>query len=74
MGDGGRRNDGSGLSGAGAAGVATAAAMLGVPAVIVMPADAPALRTGMSAYVEIDTGHQRQIADLFDGARQAVGL
>ena len=39
-----------------------------------MPADAPALRTGMSAYVEIDTGHQRQIADLFDGARQAVGL
>lgn len=39
-----------------------------------MPADAPPLRTGMSAYVEIDTGHQRQIADLFDGARQAIGL
>lgn len=39
-----------------------------------MPADAPPLRTGMSAYVEIDTGHQRQIADLFGGARQAFGL
>lgn len=39
-----------------------------------MPADAPPLRTGMSAYVEIDTGHQRQIADLFSGARQAIGL
>lgn len=39
-----------------------------------MPADAPPLRTGMSAYVEIDTGHQRQIADLFGGARQAIGL
>ncbi|WP_020696055.1 HlyD family secretion protein [Reyranella massiliensis] len=38
-----------------------------------MPADAPPLRTGMSAYVEIDTGHQRQIADLFGGARQAIG-
>ncbi len=39
-----------------------------------MPTDAPPLRTGMSAYVEIDTGHHRQIADLFDGARQAIGL
>lgn len=39
-----------------------------------MPADAPPLRTGMSAYVEIDTGHQRQIADLFGGARQVIGL
>ncbi len=32
-----------------------------------MPAGAPPLRTGMSAYVEIDTGHRRQLADLFSG-------
>lgn len=32
-----------------------------------MPEGAPPLRTGMSAYVEIDTGHQRQLADLFSG-------
>ncbi len=38
------------------------------------PAGAPPLRTGMSAYVEIDTGHHRQIGDLFDDAKQAVGL
>ena len=31
-----------------------------------MPADAPPLRTGMSADVEIDTGHRRALGDLFD--------
>src|SRR5215470_11535730 len=39
-----------------------------------MPADAPPLRTGMSANVEIDTGHRRQLADLVDSARQFIGL
>lgn len=39
-----------------------------------MPVDAPPLRTGMSANVEIDTGHRRQLGDLLDGARQAIGL
>ena len=39
-----------------------------------MPADAPALRTGMSANVEIDTGHRRHIGDLFDAAKQFVGI
>jgi membrane fusion protein (multidrug efflux system) len=34
---------------------------------IEMPEGAPPLRTGMSAYVEIDTGHHRQLADLFSG-------
>jgi len=31
------------------------------------PEGAPPLRTGMSAYVEIDTGHHRQLSDLFSG-------
>ena len=31
-----------------------------------MPADAPPLRTGMSANVEIDTGHRRALGDLVD--------
>ena len=39
-----------------------------------MPADAPPLRTGMSATVEIDTGHRRHLADLFDAAKQFVGM
>ena len=39
-----------------------------------MPADAPPLRTGMSATVEIDTGHQRHLADLWQSARQFVGM
>src|SRR5262245_40883921 len=39
-----------------------------------MPAGAPPLRTGMSATVEIDTGHQRSLADLFGSARQFVGM
>jgi membrane fusion protein (multidrug efflux system) len=39
-----------------------------------MPAGAPPLRTGMSANVEIDTGHRRHLGDLFDSARQFVGI
>lgn len=39
-----------------------------------LPADAPSLRTGMSATVEIDTGHRRQLGDLFGAAGQFVGL
>src|SRR5712671_5464629 len=39
-----------------------------------MPADAPPLRTGMSATVEIDTGHRRHLGDLLDSARQFVGM
>ena len=32
---------------------------------VAVPADAPPLRAGMSAAVEIDTGHRRSLADLF---------
>jgi membrane fusion protein (multidrug efflux system) len=39
-----------------------------------MPPDAPPLRTGMSATVEIDTGHRRHLGDLFDAAKQFVGM
>src|ERR1700730_3047519 len=39
-----------------------------------MPADAPPLRTGMSANVQIDTGHRRALGDLLDSARQFVGM
>jgi membrane fusion protein (multidrug efflux system) len=39
-----------------------------------MPADAPPLRTGMSATVEIDTGHRRHLGDLFEAAKQFVGM
>ena len=39
-----------------------------------LPADAPPLRTGMSANVEIDTGHRRQFADLFASAKSMVGM
>jgi membrane fusion protein, multidrug efflux system len=39
-----------------------------------MPADAPPLRTGMSATVEIDTGHRRALGDLVDSARQFIGM
>ncbi len=35
-----------------------------------MPADAPPLRTGMSATVEIDTGHRRHLGDLVEAAKQ----
>ena len=34
----------------------------------------PPLRTGMSATVEIDTGHRRALGDLVDSARQFVGM
>jgi membrane fusion protein (multidrug efflux system) len=39
-----------------------------------MPADAPPLRTGMSASVEIDTGHRRALGDLVEAAKQFVGM
>jgi membrane fusion protein (multidrug efflux system) len=39
-----------------------------------MPADAPPLRTGMSATVDIDTGHRRHLGDLLLGALHFVGL
>ena len=39
-----------------------------------MPADSPPLRTGMSATVEIDTGHRRHLGDLLDAAKQVVGM
>ncbi|HEX9327815.1 MAG TPA: HlyD family secretion protein [Reyranella sp.] len=39
-----------------------------------MPADAPPLRTGMSATVEIDTGHRRHLGDLLDAAKRFVGM
>jgi membrane fusion protein, multidrug efflux system len=39
-----------------------------------MPADAPPLRTGMSATVQIDTGHRRALGDLVDSARQFIGM
>jgi membrane fusion protein (multidrug efflux system) len=39
-----------------------------------LPADAPPLRTGMSATVEIDTGHQRHLGDLVEAAKQFVGM
>ena len=35
-----------------------------------MPDDAPPLRAGMSAVVDIDTGHTRSIHDRTDAARQ----
>ena len=39
-----------------------------------LPADAPLLRTGMSANVEIDTGRSRSLADLVESAKHTVGL
>ncbi|MEA2813404.1 MAG: rane fusion protein multidrug efflux system [Rhodospirillaceae bacterium] len=39
-----------------------------------MPADAPPLRTGMSATVEIDTGHRRVLGDVLASAWQFVGM
>ena len=39
-----------------------------------LPADAPLLRTGMSANVEIDTGRSRSLADLVESAKHPVGL
>ena len=39
-----------------------------------MPPDAPPLRTGMSATVEIDTGHRRALGDVLASAWQFVGM
>jgi membrane fusion protein (multidrug efflux system) len=39
-----------------------------------VPADAPPLRTGMSASIDIDTGHRRSLAGLVAAARDLVGL
>jgi membrane fusion protein (multidrug efflux system) len=39
-----------------------------------LPAEAPPLRAGMSADVEIDTGHQRSLAGLVDSLKQTIGL
>jgi membrane fusion protein (multidrug efflux system) len=39
-----------------------------------VPAGAPPLRSGMSANVEIDTGHVRSLAELTASLRQVVGL
>lgn len=39
-----------------------------------MPAGSPPLRTGMSATVEIDTGHRRHLGDLFESAAEFVGM
>lgn len=41
---------------------------------LVLPPDAPPLRTGMSATVEIDTGHRRSVGDLVEAARSFIGL
>jgi membrane fusion protein (multidrug efflux system) len=39
-----------------------------------MPPDAPPLRTGMSATVEIDTGHRRALGDVLASAWQFIGM
>ena len=39
-----------------------------------VPPGAPQLRTGMSAEVEIDSGHIRSLGDLVDGIRRAIGI
>lgn len=39
-----------------------------------IPTDAPPLRTGMSAVVEIDTGHRRQLGDLIESAQHFLGF
>jgi membrane fusion protein, multidrug efflux system len=39
-----------------------------------VPVGAPPLRSGMSANVEIDTGHERSLAELIASLRQVVGL
>ena len=39
-----------------------------------LPADAPPLRTGMSAEVEIDTGHSRSLAGILHGIGGWIGL
>jgi membrane fusion protein (multidrug efflux system) len=39
-----------------------------------VPPGAPPLRTGMSANVEVDTGHKRKLGDLVETATHAIGL
>ena len=39
-----------------------------------LPPDSPPLRTGMSADVEIDTGHRHALGNLLDSARQFLGM
>lgn len=39
-----------------------------------VPPGAPPLRTGMSANVEVDTGHKRKLGDLLETAAHAIGL
>ena len=39
-----------------------------------VPSDSPALRSGMSVYVSVDTGHKRTIGDLFKAIAHLVGL
>jgi len=39
-----------------------------------VPSDAPPLRAGMSAEIEIDTGHQRTLGDLWTTIRSWTGL
>jgi len=39
-----------------------------------VPPGAPPLRTGMSANVEVDTGHKRKLGDLLATATHAIGL
>jgi membrane fusion protein, multidrug efflux system len=39
-----------------------------------VPPDAPPLRSGMSANVDVDTGHSRSLAGLIKNLRHSVGL
>ena len=39
-----------------------------------VPTGAPPLRTGMSAYVDVDTGHQRKLGDLVETVKRSIGL
>jgi len=39
-----------------------------------VPADAPPLRSGMSANVSVDTGHVRSLAGLVESVRHVIGL
>jgi membrane fusion protein (multidrug efflux system) len=41
---------------------------------LAMPQDAPPLRAGMSAVVEIDTGHRRTVGELFRTIGRWIGL
>jgi membrane fusion protein (multidrug efflux system) len=39
-----------------------------------VPAGAPSLRSGMSANVEVDTGHTRSLTGVLDGLKHSIGL